>query len=547
MKKILITISVVLVLLAASVLGFVLYEHNKESKQNNEIISQSELFDVAGNEIAIIYDFSLQGAKGIYLGGRAYLPLSWVRDYINDKFYWDDSIDSLIYTLPDDIEFFRMADEENSGSPHFISDSGEIYLSTDFILSRSSITCSVFTGDEAGRVYINDSRDAYDVAVVSKETMLRTGDSLLQRGIVPLSEGDRVRIINDESEEWDRVVTESGFPGYVEKSCLDDIHSEEPVIEYSAPVYSHILMDEEIIMVWNQLSNVISNTSMPGLIEKTKGVNVISPTWFSVIDNDGNIDSRASHDYISYAHEHGIQVWALVDNFSTEISSTELLSKYEARENLIRNLINAVKEYDADGINVDFEWLEEKCGIHFVEFIRELSVSCRREGLVLSVDNPNMQSFNVYYGRDAQAECADYVINMGYDEHYAGGDAGSVASLPFVEEGINNCLAQVPANQLINGIPFYTRLWTVTDEGVTSQAIGLDVAKKWVNDHEKEITLTWDDSLGQNYGHSETDHIWLEDEASLKAKISLVRSNNLAGIAGWKLGLDNPSVWELLK
>ena len=122
MKKILITISVVLVLLAASVLGFVLYEHNKESKQNNEIISQSELFDVTGNEVAIIYDFSLQSAKGICRDGRAYLPLSWVRDYINDKFYWDDSIDSLIYTLPDDIEFFRMADEESSGSPHFISD-----------------------------------------------------------------------------------------------------------------------------------------------------------------------------------------------------------------------------------------------------------------------------------------------------------------------------------------------------------------------------------------------------------------------------------------
>lgn len=536
-----------LVLLAGSVLGFMLYERNKESKKNNEIISQSELFDAAGNEIAIIYDFSLQNVKGICSDGRAYLPLSWVRDYINDKFYWDESISSIIYTLPDDIEIFRMADEEGRGNPHFINKNNELYLSTEFILSRSSITCSVFVEDEAKRVYISDSRDAYGVAMVSKETMLRTGDSLLQRGIISLNEGDRVRIISDEFEEWDRVLTESGFPGYVEKDCLEDVHYEEPVIEYSAPVYSHNLMDEEIVMVWNQLDNIISNTSMPGLIEKTEGVNVISPTWFSVIDNDGNINSRASHDYISYAHEHGIKVWALVDNFSTEISSTKLLSQYQSRCNLIENLITKVKEYDADGINVDFERLEEKCGIHFVEFIRELSVSCRREGLVLSVDNPNMQSFNVFYGRDAQAECADYVINMGYDEHYAGGDAGSVASLPFVEEGITNCLTQVPANQLINGIPFYTRLWTVTDEGVTSQAIGLDVAKKWVNDHEKEITLTWDDNLGQNYGHSETEHIWLEDEASLKSKISLGRSSGLAGIAGWKLGLDNSSVWELLR
>ena len=547
MKKILITVSVVIVLLAASVLGFILYEHNKESNKNNEIISQAELFDVTGNEIAIIYDFSLQNAKGICRDGRAYLPLSWVRDYINDKFYRDDSLGAIIYTLPDDIEFFRAEDQEKRSNPLFIENAGETYLSTDFILSRSSITCSVHTGDEANRVYINDSRDAYDVATVSKETMLRTGDSLLQRGIILLSEGEKVRIINDEFEEWARIVTESGFPGYVEKDCLDDIRSEEPVIAYSAPVYSHILMDKEIIMVWNQLNNIISNTSLPGLLEKTEGINVISPTWFSVVDNDGSINSRASHDYVSCAHEHGIQVWALVDNFTNEINSTELLSKYESRQRLIDNLINAVKEYDADGINVDFERLEEKCGIHFVEFIRELSVSCRREGLVLSIDNPNMMNFNVFYGRDAQAECADYVINMGYDEHYAGGDAGSVASLPFVEEGLTNCLTQVPANQLISGIPFYTRLWTVTNEGVTSQEIGLDSAKQWVNDHEKEITLTWDENLGQNYGHNETEHIWLEDEASLKAKISLARANNLAGIAGWKLGLDNKSVWELLK
>lgn len=544
MKK-LITVLIVFILIAACVLGFFAYERDSESKTNDEIISQTDLFDVSGNELAIIYDFSLQSVKGIYRNDQAYLPLSWVRDYINDKFYWDKSIETIIYTLPEDIEFFRLSEENYTQSPRYVIEKDEPYLSLDFISSRSSIYCSSYLGDIAKRVYINDFRDAYDTAVLTRDAMLRTGESELQRGIIPLSGGDSVRIIKHGSNGWSRILTQTGFPGYVKTEYLGNRKTEEPVFNYSAPVYSHILMEDEIIMAWNQLENMSSNENLPALYDRTSGLNVISPTWFSVLDNNGSIKSLASHDYVSFAHKNGLKVWGLVNNFSTNVNSTELLSSWNSRSNLISQLISEAKEYELDGINVDFEQLEEKCGPHFVEFIRELSVSCRKEGLVLSIDNPNMQPFNIFYGRDAQAECADYVINMGYDEHFSGGDAGSVASLPFVDTGLQACLSQVPANQLICGIPFYTRIWNLDGADVSSQAVGIETAQQWVEDH--GVTLIWDENLGQNYGQSENHYIWMEDSDSLKAKINLSRSYNLAGFAGWKLGMEAPETWNLFK
>ncbi|MDO4939053.1 MAG: glycosyl hydrolase family 18 protein [Lachnospiraceae bacterium] len=544
MKK-LITVFVVLVLIAACVLGFFSYERKREDKSNTDIISQTDLFDVNGDEVAIIYDYSLQGSKGISKSGEAYIPISWINDYINNKFYWDSSIDAIIYTLPDDIEYFRLSDESGASVPRFISQNGEIYLSLEFVASRSSIYFMEYLNDQANRVYINDSRDTYETASVTRDTMLRTGQSDLQRGITELNDNDIVTVIKDDENGWSRVLTSTGFPGYIETECLGDRKSNEPVISYSSPVYSHILMDEEIVLVWQQLESQSSNDTLPQLLDRTEGVNVVSPTWFFVLDDKGTIKSLASHDYVNYAHENNIKVWALVNNFSTNVHSTDLLSSSSARQNLINQMISKAREYEIDGINVDFENLEENCASHFIEFIRELSVSCRKEGLVLSVDNPNMQPFNIFYGRGDQAECVDYVINMGYDEHYAGGDAGSVASLPFVDEGLQGCLSEVPAGQLINGIPFYTRIWNIDNGDVSSQAVGLDTAAKWIKDN--HVDLSWDDELGQNYGQYRDHFIWMEDNDSLKAKIDLGRSYNLAGIAAWKLGMESRETWEVFK
>ena len=287
---------------------------------------------------------------------------------------------------------------------------------------------------------------------------------------------------------------------------------------------------------------------MEALIAATEGVNVISPTWYALTDNEGGYQSLADKAYVDRAHEMGLQVWALVDNFSDNVQTEVLLSSTATRNGLIEDLMAEADRYGFDGINLDFEGIREEAGVHYVQFIRELSVACREKGLVLSVDNYVPAAYNSFYNRREQGIVADYVIIMGYDEHYAGGEPGSVASIGYVNQGIADTLADVPKEKLINAVPFYTRLWTEKDGSCTSRAMGLEAAGEWIE--ENNVKMTWQEELGQYYGECENEdgmnYLWLEDVRSLELKMNLIRDYELAGVAGWKLGLETGEVWDVL-
>ena len=183
-----------------------------------------------------------------------------------------------------------------------------------------------------------------------------------------------------------------------------------------------------------------------------------------------------------------------------------------------------------------------------MQFIREMSVACRNKGLVLSVDNYVPSSYTAFYNRKEQGIVADYVIVMGYDEHYAGGEAGSVSSIPYVREGIENTLKEVPKEKVINAVPFYTRVWTVNEGRTSSKAYGISDARQWVE--ENQVELTWDKLLGQYYGEtvsgSGQQYIWMEEEDSMKLKIDLIKEFDLAGVACWKLGFEPADIWDIV-
>ena len=279
------------------------------------------------------------------------------------------------------------------------------------------------------------------------------------------------------------------------------------------------------------------------------GVNVISPTWFYLQDTAGNIADISSAEYVNAAHEKGMQVWGLIDNFTADVSTTETLSQLSSRQNIISQLMTAAQNVGLDGINVDFETLSEDAGPHFLEFLRELSIECHKNNLVLSVDNPVPEDFTSHYDRREQGQVVDYVIIMGYDEHYVGStEAGSVASLPWVEKGVQDTLAEVPSERTILAIPFYTRLWKTTGGALTSEAIGMDQAQQVIT--ENNVQTVWDGSVGQNYGTYETQdstyEIWLEDAQSIAEKVKLIPKYELAGVAQWKLGFENSSIWQVI-
>ena len=338
----------------------------------------------------------------------------------------------------------------------------------------------------------------------TEETQIRYQGGIKSPILKDLEQGEEMLLL-EELDNWSRVMTRDGIDGYVENGSLSSVGEMEYTYTGSYEEdFTSLTRDHKINLAWHQVTSEAANQAFASDTQNMTGVNVISPTWFSVTSTQGNISSLASSDYVSQAHAKGLEVWGLIDNFDDEVSTLDTLSVRSARQHIIDMLLSEAKRVDLDGINVDFEALTEEEAPHFIQFIRELSVACRNNGLVLSVDNPVPQ-YTAFYNRKEQGIVADYVIIMGYDEHTVGSEtAGSVASLPFVEEGIAQTLSEVPKEKVINGIPFYTRLWTEANNGmVTSEVCSMDQADAYVEKYNMEVY--WNTDVSQNYAEAVTD------------------------------------------
>ena len=516
---------------------------------STEKISEYDIYQVKDDEVALVYNYSLQKAKAIYKDGVVYIPLNWTRAILNDKFYYSDNEKLLSYALPTEIVYANFENVDNNGKPLLIENEDKAYLSIETIKVYTDIWVENYTDGDIKKIYINDKFGKYEQASIKSKTGLRVDASNWSASIenVELDNDENVVVV-EQKDKWCRVLTQNGVLGYVKKNHLKNIVEAERVSNFIKPDYTSISMDEKVVLGWHQVTTSAANSGMDKVVANTSGLNVISPTWFKLSDNKGNYTSIASKDYVDAAHKKGLKVWPLIDNFSTEISTLKILSSSENRKNLIANLMSDVEKYDFDGINIDFESLTQDNAPHFIQFMRELSVSCRNSGVVLSVDVPIPASYNMYYERDELAEVVDYVINMGYDEHYSGSDEGSSASINFVKNSITDSLVEVPKEKLINAVPVYTRVWTKENSKVSSSALGMSAAANWVK--ENNIELTWDDKVGQYTGQttigSARKYIWLEDERSMKLKMDAIKEEDLAGVAVWKLGLEPKEIWNVI-
>ena len=421
----------------------------------------------------------------------------------------------------------------------------KVYLNLTYVQEYTDL--DAYITKDPYRIAIQYKFKNVKTVTVKKNTSIRYRGGIKSAILTSVKKGTKLRLI-EEMENWDQVATDDGYIGYIDKKKVGEAEKTKFERSFNREQYSYLTMDSKVNMVWHQVTSTDANAYFADATANMTGVNVISPTWFYLTDTSGNIASIASADYVSQAHEKGLQVWGLIDNFTQEVSTTETLSSTAARQNIISQLIQAAKDVGMDGINVDFESLSEDVGIHFLEFLRELSIECHKNNLVLSVDNPVPEDFTSHYDRAEQGRVVDYVIIMGYDEHYVGSEAGSVASLPWVEQGIQDTLDEVPAKRVINAIPFYTRLWRTTGGNVTSEAIGMDQAQQTIA--ENNVETYWDKTTSQNYGKYDIDNstyqIWLEDAQSVAEKVKLVSKYDLAGVSAWKLGFENSGIWQVI-
>lgn len=528
------------------------------------------------NQVAVIIDNQILEAKAAMFDGKPYLEYSLVRDYLNDRFYWDSNENILLYTLPEgtiraDVgsNEYTLQKEKKSEDYTIIKTEGSTaYIALDFVQKYTNIEFKTY--EDPQRVMIISDWGKIRTATVKKDIQVRYRGGVKSPYLTEVSKKDKVTVIENEGD-WKKVRTEDGYIGYIKKNCLKNEKEETISREFEEQVYTNISKDYTINMAWHVVTNQSANEKVLQTIADTKGLTTISPTWFTIADTDGNINSLASSQYVNYAHQSNIEVWALVRDFDGGIGSYEesyeVLSHTSKRENLVNQLIAEALQTGIDGINVDFEKISAECGEHYIQFIRELSVKCRQNGLVLSVDNYVPKTYNAHYHIEEQGKVADYVIIMGYDEHYSGSyESGSVASLNFVKEGIEATLNAVPKEKVINAVPFFTRLWKevpkteeeLAEEAgteaaeysvkVTSEALGMEAAEQAIADAGAQTTV--DEATKQNYAQWEADgatyKIWLEDETALEEKLKLMKEYKLAGTAAWRLGFEKSSVWELI-
>ena len=527
-------------------------------------------------QLAITVNNQVVEPHGMIADGKAYIQYDVVRKYINSRFYWDPDENILLYTLPKDMvsvevgskDYMVSKDKKSEDYVILKTEGSTAYIALDFISQYTNMEYEVY--DNPSRVMIVSDWGKTTVATIKRDTQVRYQGGVKSPILTEVSKKDEVTIVESE-ENWKKVRTKDGFIGYVRNKDLKNEETKTISRDFEEQEFTSISKDYTINMAWHNVTNSDANGSVLQKIAESKGLTTIAPTWFHVKDTDGNMDSIASADYVNYAHQANIEVWATIRDFDGGINSYDesyaLLSDTSKRENLINQLISEALRVGIDGINVDFEKISEECGEHYIQFIRELSVRCRQNGIVLSVDNYVPKGYNMQYDRKEQGIVADYVIIMGYDEHFAGSpEAGPVSSYNFVKEGIEETLKEVPAEKVISGIPFFTRLWSETPKteeelasqagtdaaeynmNVDSQALGMTSASDQVAQAGAEIT--WDDKAQQNYATWTVDNvtyeIWLEDEKSIEPKLQLMKENKLAGTAAWALGQENPDIWNLI-
>ena len=535
-------IAVAVLVILVAILGIVTHVVMKYIPSSEKMDLNEYYGEMADGEIALVIGTEKLEERGLVDGDRVYLPLDVVNTYLNQRYYWDSANQQILYATPSELTSVSASSE--AGDKVWVKDD-KVYLNLTYVQEFTDL--DAYITKDPYRIAIQYKFKNVKTVTVKKNTSIRYRGGIKSAILTSVKKGTKLRLI-EEMENWDQVATDDGYIGYIDKKKVGEAEKTKFERSFKKEEYSYLTMDSKINMVWHQVTSTDANAYFADATANMTGVNVISPTWFYLTDTSGNIASIASADYVSQAHEKGLQVWGLIDNFTQEVSTIETLSSTAARQNIISQLIQAAKDVGMDGINVDFESLSEDVGIHFLEFLRELSIECHKNNLVLSVDNPVPEDFTSHYDRAEQGRVVDYVIIMGYDEHYVGSEAGSVASLPWVEQGIQDTLDEVPAERVINAIPFYTRLWRTTGGNVTSEAIGMDQAQQTIADN--NVETYWDKTTSQNYGkydiYNSTYQIWLEDAQSVAEKVKLVSKYDLAGVSAWKLGFENNGIWQVI-
>lgn len=523
-------------------------------------------FQCMSNDTATVIENGEMTQKRITVkDGYLYSELEAVSNEFNDNFYWEDTSGRLLYTTGNgvystspDMNYYSLDGNGIQTAYKTCYLKGEtLMICLDYVRVFTNFEYKLYGGNgQPYRVDIIKNWGSSNVVDVEKEDVAVRIEADKQADILKdMKKGETVTLVEEVNEDWVKVRTEDLITGYMETRHVSESRqvTTTPVtdaIEVSVPAVANY--SENVVLAWHNVTTEAAADYLKDYSKYLDNINTIAPTWFALSDNDGTVASIASENYVSMCHEKGISVWGVFDNITyPEVSTYKVMSKPEKRQRVIEQLLSLAAQYNLEGINLDFEMVTTDAGPHYVQFIREFCLAAHKQNLIVSIDNYVPKDYSMHYNRKEQGVFADYVIIMGYDEHTSGSEeAGSVASIDFVLDGIQQTIAEVPSQKVINALPFYTRLWTVDDNGMI-----MDVKNYPMADAESVVakagaTKNWDEATNQNYaewsGNGGTNKIWLEDDASLRSKLEVMRAQNVNGVAVWQLAYSTGSAWEVI-
>ena len=521
---------------------FIVLDHNKKT---NLVINNKNVTSNLKNDIVIENNI-------------IYLSQADIKNFFDKHIYNDNDTNQIITTYEKKIAAIGF--EKNkitiNGSnkeiySHAIKKDEIVYLPISEMTDVYDIEISNI---EKTKVVTMDSLEKEQKkAIVTSNVSVRSSTNFIAKTVDRIKKGDCVIVVSS-NKGYTKIRTENGKIGFIKSNKLENEFTVRENLEDEKQI------DEKINLVWDYFSLY---GSAPDRTSTTiDGVNVVSPAFF-YIDKNGNLRENIGENgeaYIKWAHDNGYKVWPMLSNAEAAKESLSITSKimnnYNLRQKLIESIIDKCVKYKIDGINVDFENMKQEDKDMYSRFIIELTPRLKEIGLITSVDvtaPDGGETWSMCFDRNVIGDVADYIVFMAYDEYgVSSTKPGTTAGYDWVKLSLNKFLQteEIKSEKIILAIPFYTRVWTTNAEGklISTNAVAMNKLNNIIPDGAE---ITWNDELKQNYveydDNGNKKQIWIEDLDSLKAKVSLINENNLAGVGSWKKDMELDEVWQMLK
>lgn len=519
--------------------------------KNNDIVGKVNLIINNSNVTADLKQDVFVDENGVI-----YIAKEDIENFFDNYIYYDEKYNQII--TGSSTKIANMVVGENLATVN----SAEVKLKSPVIEKENkyfipfSELKSVYNVDIEyinNRVVVDSLDRKYQIATVAKDISIKSKPTSLSRTVDKIKAGDAVVISNRKDDlvksGWKKIRTSNGSLGYVKEDNLGKINTiRDDMVETSK-------VEGKVSLAWEYFSDYGSAPERSGAMD---GVNVVSPTFFRLEQlGKGNVKENvgtAGINYINWAHNNGLKVWAMISNESMLDTTSEIMNDYKLRNKLINNIVNLVVKYNLDGINIDFEnmYMEDKA--MFNRFLIELEPRLNEMGKVLTVDvtaPDGSETWSMCFDRNTISKVADYIIFMAYDQYGASSNKeGTTAGCDWVEANITKFLGQEGVNpdKLVLAVPFYTRLWKEENGKVSSETVDLKDVDKVIP---ANVEKRWNDNLKQYYieytQNGAVYKMWIEDLKSISAKLDLINKYKLAGAAYWEKDRESPEVWDIVK